>query len=90
MIKRLTVFSVWRSITGPYQDTPLAMCDARTLQPGDLVPADIIFPHYCDEGFELLNRSSHKWFYKNPMSMDEVILFKLDDSDPCAAKCKLS
>lgn len=82
-------FSIWRPLTGQYIDTPLAMCDARTVQRDDLVPADIIFPHYCDEGFEVLNRSSHKWIYKNPMDEDEVILFKLDDSDPSVAKCEL-
>lgn len=64
------------------------MCDSRTVRSKDLVAADIVFPHYCDEGFELLKKNRHKWVYKNPMDVDEVILLKLDDTDTVAAKCK--
>jgi hypothetical protein len=84
----LSVCSVWRPITGPHQDSPLALCDWRTVQQGDLVPADMVFPHYCDEGYELLHSSCHRWFYKRAMSTDEVILLKLDDTDDHEAKCE--
>jgi hypothetical protein len=53
-----------------------------------LVPADVVFPHYCDEGYELYYSPAHRWFYKRGMSTNEVILFKLDDSSESEAKCK--
>ena len=81
--------SVWRPITGPGQDCPLALCDFRTVSDADLVKADVVFPHYCDEGYELNYSPAHRWFYKKGMSKDEVIIFKLDDNSEEEAKCKL-
>ena len=80
--------SIWRPITEPDQDSPLALCDFRTVRKEDLVPADVIFPHYCDEGYELYYSPAHRWFYKRGMSTNEVILFKLDDSSESEAKCR--
>ena len=46
----------------------------------DLVAADIVFPHYLDEAYEVLHNPNHRWFYKQGMKNDELILFKLADS----------
>ena len=43
--------------------------------------ADIIFPHYRDEAYEVLYNPDQRWFYKKQMRSDEVILFKLGDSE---------
>ena len=56
------------------------MCDVRSVSPGDLVAADIVFPHYLDEAYELLYNSNHRWFYKQGMKADDIIIFKLDDN----------
>ena len=81
--------SVWRSISTPVQDCPLALCDFRTVRSEDLVPADIIFPHYQDEAYEVLYNPNHRWFYKKGMEWDDVLLFKLGDNSPDEAPCKL-
>jgi hypothetical protein len=67
----------------------LALCDYRTVSASDLVEADIVFPHYLDEAYEILYSPSHRWFYKQGMGDDDVILFKLADSDDGVATCKL-
>ncbi|KAF8859194.1 hypothetical protein BDZ45DRAFT_590152 [Acephala macrosclerotiorum] len=74
--------SVWRAISTPNQDCPLAFCDFRTVRRDDLVPADIIFPHYQDEAYEVLYNPDQRWFYKKGMECDDVILFKLADNSP--------
>ena len=56
------------------------MCDYRSISEDDLVRADIVFPHYCDEGYEVKYNPHHRWFYKQVMSSSEVIVFKLFDS----------
>lgn len=56
------------------------MCDIRTVSQRDLVAADIVFPHYLDEAYELLYHPSHRWFYKQGMGNSEVIIFKLADT----------
>lgn len=81
--------SIWRPLSGPYQDSALAVCDSRTVSHNDLVPADVVFPHYCDEGYEVKHNESHRWFYKRGMTTDDVILLKHFDSDYSEASCKL-
>lgn len=82
---------MWRPISTPVQDCPLALCDFRTVRPKeDLVPADIIFPHYVDEAYEVLHKSYHRWFYKKGMDKDDVLLFKLGDTSPDEAPRKLA
>lgn len=83
-------YSIWRPLTGPEQDSPLALCDFRTVDERDLVKTDIVFPHYCDEAYELYYNPAHRWFYKKDMSTDDVIIFKLDDSSDSEAKCESS
>lgn len=83
--------SVWRPISTPIQDCPLALCDFRSVRlDEDLVPADIIFPHYQDEAYEVLYNPDHRWFYKKGMEWDDVLLFKLGDNSPEEAPCKLT
>ena len=40
---RCQVITLWRPIRGPVLDTPLAVCDARTVEPEDLVASDMIY-----------------------------------------------
>src|SRR5438105_11010538 len=43
-VKRFAIVNIWRSIKGPVLDTPLAVCDARTVSALDLVCADLRYP----------------------------------------------
>jgi hypothetical protein len=40
---RYEFINVWRPIRGPLRDAPLAMCNARTVSAGDLIPSDLIY-----------------------------------------------
>jgi hypothetical protein len=82
----LPAISIWRPLTTPIQDSPLALCDYRTVSANDLVAADIIFPHYPDEAYEVIYSPSHRWFYRQGMTDGDVILFKLADSAENVAK----
>jgi hypothetical protein len=64
---RFAVINVWRPLRGPVLDSPLAVCDARSVDPGDLVATDLVYPE-------------HRWFYAPAMRQDEVILIKCFDS----------
>jgi hypothetical protein len=81
--------SIWRPISTPVQDCPLAMCDFRSIDTKDLIPADIIFPHYQDEAYEVLPNPDQRWFYKKGMEWDDILLFKLGDNSPDEAPRKL-
>ncbi|KAK4146230.1 uncharacterized protein C8A04DRAFT_10038 [Dichotomopilus funicola] len=77
---RWRMVGLWRALTGPHQDQPLAVLDNRSLVQDDLIPADIVFPHYCDEGYEVRYSPLHRWFYKQRMTSDDALMFKLYDS----------
>lgn len=82
---RVRFLNVWRPISTPVQDCPLAFCDFRTVTYDDLVAADIIFPHYCDEAYEVRYSPAHRWVYKKGMEWDDVVLFKLGDNSETEA-----
>jgi hypothetical protein len=81
---RLAVFNVWRSLRPPPQDVPLAVCDRRSVDPADLVAADVVGgrPFAAAEHDYILYRHSrhHRWFYYRDMMPDEVLIFTQHDS----------
>ncbi|KAK0736476.1 hypothetical protein B0T21DRAFT_180925 [Apiosordaria backusii] len=81
MKDRVRFINIWRPISpAPVEDCPLAMCDFRTVDREDLVPMDIVYPHFVDEAYEVKHNPSHRWFYKKGMQQEDVIIFKLFDS----------
>jgi hypothetical protein len=80
----------------PILDCPLALCDFRTINPEDLVPMNLVYPHFVDEAYEVRYNPSHRWLYKKEMGPDDVIIFKLYDNLrseatgkwSCETKCK--
>jgi hypothetical protein len=86
-LRRFAHFNIWRSFSGPPQDVPLALCDARTVAVDDLLIADAIFdppgglPHWSFESWVVAYGAKHKWHWFPAMSRDEVIIFKTSDSD---------
>jgi len=72
--------NLWRPIRGPLQDSPLALCDARTIAPGDLVGQDLIYRDRVGEIYCLTHNPAHRWLYAPDMSRDEVLLLKCYDS----------
>jgi len=62
------------------RDAPLALCDAQSVAPGDLVAADLIYRDRTGENYLMTYRPSHRWFYVPEMRADEVLLLKCYDS----------
>jgi hypothetical protein len=86
-VRRFAHYNVWRVLSPPPQDVPLAVCDASSLSPTDLVEADAVFdvpgkPEWSFEGLLVRHNPNHRWSYFSNMSRDEVLVFKTNDSDP--------
>lgn len=77
---RVQVINLWRPIRGPVRDAPLAMCDGKTVAPGDLVASDLIYPGRSGEIYSVKYNPEHRWFYFPEMASDEAILLKCYDS----------
>jgi hypothetical protein len=78
--RRFSIVNLWRPIRGPLRDAPLAVCDAESVAPGDLVAADLVYRDRTGENYLMTYRPSHRWFYVPEMRADEVLLLKCYDS----------
>jgi len=83
--RRSVHFNVWRVLSPPPQDVPLAVCDARSLAAEDLVKADAIFdvtdrPEWSFEALLVRHNAAHRWCYFPDMTREEALVFKTNDS----------
>lgn len=74
---RFAVVNVWLPIKGPVRDTPLAVCDAQSLDPEDLIPTEEGVKHQV---YLFRFSTNHRWFYFPAMNTDEALLLKCFDS----------
>ena len=77
---RVQVINLWRPIRGPLRDAPLAVCDARSVAPHDLIPSDLVYQHRVGETYAVTYNPDHRWFYVPGMEPDEALLLKCFDS----------
>jgi hypothetical protein len=87
---RWAMYNLWRAVSPPPHDFPLAVCDATTVAPGDEVTVTAVTTtrqvgdlRHDTTGY--LHNPAHRWHYYRNMTIDEVIVFKAHDSDPLRA-----
>jgi hypothetical protein len=81
LARRFAIVQVWRPISSPLESNPLAMADARSVAPGDLLVAERRYPHRVGQTYRLKYSPAHRWFYFPRMRRDEAIVFKVYDSE---------
>ena len=74
--RRFAVINVWRPTRRPVREAPLAVCDAQTMGPDDLVAMDLIYPDRVGEVQSLRYDDGHRWLYFPEMKASEVMLLK--------------
>lgn len=79
--RRYLIVNVWRPIHGPLQDMPLALCDAQSVNPGDLVPSALVYRDRTGETYAVHYNPEHRWYYAPGMGAHEAWMFKCFDSD---------
>lgn len=86
---RFAIVNVWRSMSGPIEQWPLTMCDARTIDEEFLISTRREAPIRPEPSFEYARPSAtrhaaydanHRWFYFPRMTQNEVLLFKNYDT----------
>lgn len=84
---RFALINLWRNIVPePVEINPLALCDAATVQPEDLVVFEIHYVDRVGENYFAKHRSEHSWFFYPEMTRSEALLIKQWDSDGGLAK----
>jgi hypothetical protein len=77
---RFAEINVWRPIRGPIESSPLAVCDARSIDPKDFVPTDFVYRDKVGEVYRFIYNPQHRWSYFPRLERDEAILLKCYDS----------
>lgn len=72
--------SVWRPLSRPIEDSPLAFCDSRTLSERDLVAADRVAAEYAGEIYYVLSNPRQRWYWLSHQKPDELAVFLSFDS----------
>lgn len=79
-VQRFCVVNIWRSIKGSILDTPLAVCDARTVTTRELVASEIRYTDRTGEIYVFEYSDRHRWYYYPEMDRGEALIFKQYDS----------
>jgi hypothetical protein len=84
--RRAAIINVWRPIARPARDWPLALADARSIDPEDLMPSELRFRDRTGEIYVLAHNPGQRWFSVRDLRPDEAVLIKCWDSDPGVAR----
>lgn len=80
--QRFAIYNTWRPIKGTVYDTPLALCDARTISPDDLIATEMRYRDRRGETYAIAYNPEHRWYFASRMQRDEMFVFKCFDSAP--------
>jgi hypothetical protein len=85
LARRFAIIQVWRAAYAdaaePIRANPLALADARSVAPADLLVAERRYPHRVGQTYRLKYSPSHRWFYFPELTRNEAIVFKVYDSE---------
>ncbi|KAL0565622.1 hypothetical protein V5O48_016399 [Marasmius crinis-equi] len=81
LTRRFQILNLWRPINHPAFDSPLALCDFRSVDvERDLVAVELVYPLSSGETYEVRWSPKHEWKFLRGMRLDEAVLFKCYDS----------
>jgi hypothetical protein len=80
LASRFAIVNLWRPIGHTAAESPLALCDSRSIDPRDLVPSDLVYPDKVGETYAFVHNPKHRWYYFPLMTPDEFLLIKIYDS----------
>jgi len=80
LARRFAIVQAWRAIRHPIESFPLAIADAASLSPGDLVISERRYPNRIGQTYAIKYNPQHRWFWFPRMRRDEAIVFKVYDS----------
>jgi hypothetical protein len=78
--RRFAIIQVWRPIRHPVETNPLAMADAQTLSPSDMIVSERRAPGRIGQTYAIRYNPKHKWYWFPRMRREEAYVFKVFDS----------
>ena len=78
--RRFAIVQVWRPIRHPVESWPLAIADAQSLAPADMVVTERRYPDRIGQTSAVTYNPAHRWYWFPRMRPDEALVFKVYDS----------
>jgi hypothetical protein len=79
--RRFAIVQTWRPIRHPVETFPLAIADATSLAPADLVISERRYPNRIGQTYAVTYNPGHRWFWFPRQRRNEAIVFKVYDSE---------
>jgi hypothetical protein len=80
LARRFAIAQVWRPIRHPVECWPLAIADARSLSPADMVVTERRYEDRIGQTSAITYNPAHRWYWFPHMRPDEALVFKVYDS----------
>ncbi|KAF1954828.1 hypothetical protein CC80DRAFT_116765 [Byssothecium circinans] len=77
---RIRMVNVWRPLVAVVEDSPLALCDIRTVQEEDLLPVDKVHSTHVNEACYIRHNAGQKWYSLADQTPQEPYIFLAWDS----------
>jgi hypothetical protein len=78
--RRFAIVQVWRPIRHPVESFPLAIADAQSLSPADMVVTERRYPDRIGQTSAITYSPAHRWYWFPHMRPDEALVFKTFES----------
>jgi hypothetical protein len=79
--RRFAVIQVWRPIRHPVESWPLAIADAQSISPENLVVTERRDPGRVGQTYAITYNPAHRWYWFPHMRPDEALVFKTYESE---------
>jgi len=78
--RRFAIIQVWRPIRYPVETHPLAIADARSLSPQNLVISERRAAERIGQTYAITYNPAHQWYWFPLMRREEALVFKTYES----------
>jgi hypothetical protein len=79
--RRVAFFNVWKPLYRRVDELPLAMCDATTHDPEDMLIMELKYRERTGEIYVMRWSPKHRWVYFPKMEAEQALLLKTYDSE---------
>jgi hypothetical protein len=79
--RRVAFYNVWKPLYRRVEELPLAMCDATSHHPDDMLRMDLKYRERTGEIYVMRHSAQHRWYYFPQMEANNALLLKTYDSE---------
>jgi hypothetical protein len=79
--RRVAFYNVWKPLHHRVEELPLAMCDASTHDPDDMLRMELKYRERTGEIYVMRYSPKHRWMYFPLMEANHALLLKTYDSE---------